>query len=407
MCTIDELTEKINRLICEAYPDDEPTDDYSHYIDNLSDEEYEDFVETVDDLFHAYMEEPEHVLQIKNPDYVHTIGNDLCDSIYEPLLDAELCTETDYDDIHEYIIEHLNDWIKRQEPHVEDESADTDIARLSDIPQPEQRTPEWYEFRHNHLTASNLWKAFSTDAQYNSLIYEKCQPPRIYGTMSNTDSPLHWGVKYEPLTRMLYEHKNRVSVADFGCIEHETVKCLAASPDGIVVTKGPLYGRMVEIKNIVNRVIDGVPSEAYWIQMQLQMECCKLDLCDFVETRFKEYSAEEYADDEEHDIRGFFIQKSDGSYEYMPTDLWDKTDAEKEAWKTSYTDAIVTIYYYLDEYSCITVRRNPLWFLAATARIMETWDTILKERVDGYEHRAPKRRTSTLSSTLTVIKLDE
>ena len=50
---------------------------------------------------------------------------------------------------------------------------------------------------------------------------------------------------------------------------------------------------MVEIKNIVNREITGMPSEAYWIQMQIQMECCNIDLCDFIETRFKEYESEE------------------------------------------------------------------------------------------------------------------
>ena len=46
------------------------------------------------------------------------------------------------------------------------------------------------------------------------------------------------------------------------------------------------YGRLVEIKNIVNREITGIPKKEYWVQMQLQMEVTDLDECDFLETRF-------------------------------------------------------------------------------------------------------------------------
>ena len=34
--------------------------------------------------------------------------------------------------------------------------------------------------------------------------------------------------------------------------------------------------------------LDGIPKKEYWIQMQLQMEVCDLDECDFLETRFIE-----------------------------------------------------------------------------------------------------------------------
>ena len=44
---------------------------------------------------------------------------------------------------------------------------------------------------------------------------------------------------------------------------------LGASPDGINTDKtSQLYGRMLEIKNIVNREINGIPKSEYWIQMQ-------------------------------------------------------------------------------------------------------------------------------------------
>ena len=50
------------------------------------------------------------------------------------------------------------------------------ISILSNKPQPIQRTEEWYNFRHNLITASNAYKAFDSQSMKNQLIYEKCQP---------------------------------------------------------------------------------------------------------------------------------------------------------------------------------------------------------------------------------------
>ena len=50
------------------------------------------------------------------------------------------------------------------------------IKHLQQLPQPEQKTPEWYKYRHGLITASNIYKVFASQAQVNSLIYEKCKP---------------------------------------------------------------------------------------------------------------------------------------------------------------------------------------------------------------------------------------
>ena len=170
------------------------------------------------------------------------------------------------------------------------------IQYLRDIPQPVQRTPEWYKFRWNLITASNAWKAFESQNTINQLIYEKCQPLKDFTLedeevkMVNTNTTLHWGQKYEPLSVMLYEHIYNSKVEDFGCIQHPVYKFIGASPDGIIIESNTgRYGRMLEIKNIVNREITGIPKKEYWIQMQLQMEVCDLDECDFLETKFVEY----------------------------------------------------------------------------------------------------------------------
>ena len=72
------------------------------------------------------------------------------------------------------------------------------INYLKNIPQPEQRTKEWYEFRYNLLTASNAWKGLDTQSNINSLIYEKCLPLNTdkYNRV-NTSSPFHHGTIFD------------------------------------------------------------------------------------------------------------------------------------------------------------------------------------------------------------------
>ena len=157
------------------------------------------------------------------------------------------------------------------------------VDYLSNVPQPDQRTDEWYIFRHKYLTASSIWKVFSTPGSRNQLIYDKCKPldTNKYKGFC-TDSPMHWGHKYEPVSIMWYEWKYGTTVSDFGCIPHKTIDYVAASPDGInTYPHSDRYGRMLEVKNIVNRDITGIPKPEYWIQMQVQMEVCELNECDF------------------------------------------------------------------------------------------------------------------------------
>ena len=47
----------------------------------------------------------------------------------------------------------------------------------------------------------------------------------------------------------------------------------------------------------------------------------------------------------------------------------------------------------MDQYSCVLVKRNPMWFKAAIPTIERVWGIILNERATGYEHRAPKKRS--------------
>lgn len=281
------------------------------------------------------------------------------------------------------------------------------IQYLTDIPQPDQRTPEWYEMRHGLITASSAWKSFGSESEQNQLIYSKCNELDVSKySKTNTSSPFHHGIRYEPVSIMLYEKKHNTKVDDFGCIIHKTAKFLGASPDGInTMFSSDRYGRMLEVKNIVNRVINGIPKVEYWIQMQLQMEVCNLNECDFLETRFIEYDSKEdfmndgtfkkTFDNKKKGIILYFINNGNIHYEYAPLNLNKREYLEwEDSMMTKNKDYtwVKNIYWKLDQYSCVLVLRNKLWLNVAIKQIENIWDIIKKERVTGFEHRAPKRK---------------
>ena len=283
------------------------------------------------------------------------------------------------------------------------------IFNLKQIPQPEQRTKEWYEFRNSTLTASNIYKIFVSDNTQKDLILEKCKPIDInkYKT-TNINSPLHWGQKYEPISTMYYEYINNTKVDEFGCIKHDKYSFIAASPDGIVCDiSSNLYGRMLEIKNVVSRKITGIPKFEYWIQMQLQMEVCNLNECDFLETKFIEYeNYEEYVEDYMKDInkekyKGIFAyfenEKNEPIYEY---NKFNSTLDEQDIWKKEILNKnddkkyrlIKFIYYKLDYISCILVLRNKAWFNNILPNIENFWNILVHEKETGiYKDREKKK----------------
>jgi len=169
---------------------------------------------------------------------------------------------------------------------------------------------------------------------------------------------------------------------------------------------------MVEIKNVVNRMIDGIVKFIYWCQVQQQLAVCGLKVCHFFETRIKEFkNVEEFyraqkAEDKPQYL-GVMLLFLDATlqrhqYQYMPLDVSLDEDTVNE-WIASMQDRLrvqggwrlfQSIYWYLDEMSCVIIDRNPMWFEAVKPHLDETWATILRERVEGYEHRAPNKRSS-------------
>jgi hypothetical protein len=222
---------------------------------------------------------------------------------------------------------------------------------------------------------------------------------------------------------MIYENMYNSKVEDFGCIQHPNYKFLGASPDGIIIESSTgRYGRMLEIKNPISREITGIPKKEYWVQMQLQMEVCDLDECDFLETKFSEYTDyQSFKDDSDEAVyngekfnsyvtskngsyKGIIIHfhRKDGTphYEYMPLNLWTPNDIdvweentikkyESEPYKYSF---LRFIYWKLEKLSCILVLRKKDWFKNNIGQLENVWNIVEKERMSGYEHRAPVKK---------------
>lgn len=377
-----------------------------------------------------------NVLSLSSATFYKDMFHSIATVLYEEWVDADLygddCEEEDIGELIEFVEQVWDVYVDfcdiplrsivyenmRSERFLCDVANITrKIRHLEGLEQPVQRTPEWYEFRNNLLSASSLSKVLDSEAQVNSIIYEKCSPVDLNApnfSKTNINSPTHWGVKYEPVTVLIYEDLFHSKVGEFGCIRHPQYHFIGASPDGINVDpSSSRYGRMLEIKNIYNRDITGIPKEEYWVQTQIQMEVCDLDYCDFMETRIKEYASEDdfYADNS-HEYKGVvlhFIETDSRSptvnhphYKYMPIGkgsedlttiaigLWIKE--MRDEGKKKGLVLFNTLYWYLDEYSCVLIPRNRDWFQAALPKISDVWETIVKERVDGYEHRATKKK---------------
>lgn len=273
---------------------------------------------------------------------------------------------------------------------------------------PSQMTEGWYLHRNMRLTASSAWKMFGTPAQLNALIYAKCSPKEASQPGVCMTGPLYHGVKYEDVSIQIYERDFQTRVGEYGCKDHELYPFLAASPDGInTCLASPKFGTMVEVKNIVNREITGIPKFEYWIQMQIQMEVFNLPYCDFLETEIREYeSYNEFKADgsfsqsilgqQKGMVMTFYCSDKTIRHEYSGLDMsyddaerWSQQMMEKNAGATWVSNS----YWRLIRKLVTGVARDVSWFKAALPIIEKTSQIIAAERESGaYKLRASKRR---------------
>jgi len=263
------------------------------------------------------------------------------------------------------------------------------VNRLKLLPQPEQRTPEWYAMRDGMISASDVATVLGENPyeQAHSVLLKKCGEDKKLGS----NPAILWGVKYENVAKQIYEYRNETEVHEFGCIKHPTIEFLGASPDGITHD-----GVMLEIKCPSSRVINGIIPRYYYCQVQMQLEVCELDRCDFLECLIKEFESEaDYLnyDNTFHNEKGIvaeFFKPWDKTkrFEYSPIGI---SGSALEDWKRDMMSLYDErpeagyifdsfSYWYLEEISCIPIYRNQEWFHDAYPLLEKCWNDILYYR---------------------------
>jgi hypothetical protein len=178
------------------------------------------------------------------------------------------------------------------------------VERILALPQTAQKSAEWHAESRELLTGHEFGAVcYGTPARIASIVAKKCvkealEPvtEQVVARVDETGAlpALKWGHRFEPVTRMLFEHcvaKGGVNDT-LGRIRHPTLERLAASPDGLIVD-GPRAGRLVEIKSPISRELNGMIPMEYYCQMQLQAEVCDVEAVEYVEARYDMYSVAE------------------------------------------------------------------------------------------------------------------
>jgi putative phage-type endonuclease len=359
------------------------------------------------------------------------------------------------------------------------EGIDPRVERLLLVNQhmPEQRTEEWYDYRNRIMTASPAGcYIFVSDYEYalaktgllcmdtdgkpvkKTHIGKKrcnCFPGwkqqveiKCIGEKSwSSNKYTRHGVKYEPVITAIYERKTGKKVLEFGIMPHSSIDWLGASPDGIRPD-----GIMVEIKAPSREHLTEEIILQYWIQMQLQMEVCDLDECDFVEARIKDYvSKEDYLEDTFYDEEGNLVYhlNSEGNpkgivltieknvvqgdldkivreYVYpFPDGGYFESFEEEEDWIRGWISEKVennvdmfieddtrirVTYYNIVEWECRRVNRDREWFKLRKPDFEESWNTILKYRKEGVPDdllSKPPKKVTTKKSDYGFADSDE
>lgn len=138
-----------------------------------------------------------------------------------------------------------------------------------------QRSPEWHEFRRNHIGASDApaimgvspWK------DVKQLYNEKTSMPEI---SDNSNAAMRRGLQLEPVALALFEDETGYLMSP-SVLVHPYIKFMSASLDGI-----ELDGKcIVEIKCPGSEdhkiALDNAVPEKYIPQLQHQMEVCGMD----------------------------------------------------------------------------------------------------------------------------------
>jgi putative phage-type endonuclease len=154
----------------------------------------------------------------------------------------------------------------------------------------------WLNNRKLLLTASDV----ATVLGYNCYDTEYSLLQRKSNNIVNIildDRAVKHGTRYESIVAKLYGDITNNMVYNTGLFQHFKYKWLGASPDGychIDNNKFNNISKLIEIKCPITRSIYGNIPYNYWVQVQIQLEVCNIDICDFIQVDITEVTEEEF-----------------------------------------------------------------------------------------------------------------
>ena len=144
-----------------------------------------------------------------------------------------------------------------------------------------QKSIEWLVARRNIISSSEVSSVLESNKYMSSLELLQKKTSNLFTEENNT--AISWGIQFEPIAISVYEKINNIKSNPCSLVLHEKYDWLGASPDGILNNgklleiKCPFYGSISKID---------IPSN-YWIQVQMQMECCDLEECEILKNTGK------------------------------------------------------------------------------------------------------------------------
>jgi putative phage-type endonuclease len=155
------------------------------------------------------------------------------------------------------------------------------VQKLLNLPQYEQRSPEWFEQRKNKLTSSDVDTVLGNNkyAKPLEVLFKKCG---ISKPFTGNEATRH-GQKYEDEAIKHYCELYNKKTHSFGLLPHPEIEWLGGSPDDITED-----GIVIEVKCPLRRkIVMGEIPKHYIGQIKMNMEICNLDKAVFIEYRPK------------------------------------------------------------------------------------------------------------------------
>jgi len=262
---------------------------------------------------------------------------------------------------------------------------------LRDYGVADQRSDSWHLRRSEMMTASEITTAFKTasPSARKELLMRKLDGPK-----TNDGGPITaclWGTQFEPIAKEIYgDIQGGAEIVDTTCVVHPVYPFLGASPDGIVLTRDkmdPRWGKLVEFKCPISRKFtqESAIPDGYYHQMQMQMECCNIDECDYVEMQFKTCGRTEWnATDSPY--KGVLVVYDDGKIVYKPK------EEDADEWKAKIEgDEHRVVWWYLGNIRIDNVPRDPRWLTDHIQEFRDFWEMVMVCRADPskIEHYIP------------------